>query len=234
MPAGNGQRGQPLAQAEIVKAALWLIRRSGLDGFTMRDLAQRLGVTVGATYNHVGSKDDLLRLVVDKLMSEVEAVDEPEGEPLELVRAMLLRAHARFSAYPGLAAYLTADDRASPGVAHLATTVAAALTAAGFTTAETEEAMRVLFFYTAGTLVLSVPRAESSQVAARHFAGGLGIILAGLNRQLSTAEGPDQERQGRTPTTRRRGRHAQTTTTRSITVRSGGTFRVVQRQRARG
>lgn len=52
-------------QRHIVDAAQALIRERGDAGFTMTELAARAGVSPATPYNLVGSKADLLNLVVD-------------------------------------------------------------------------------------------------------------------------------------------------------------------------
>lgn len=61
-----------LDHAGITAAALELINRKGYDGLTMAALARSLGVAPSALYNHVASKDDVLRLVEEDLMSKVD------------------------------------------------------------------------------------------------------------------------------------------------------------------
>lgn len=53
-------------QRHIVDAAQALIRERGDAGFTMAELAARAGVSPATPYNLVGSKTDLLNLVVDE------------------------------------------------------------------------------------------------------------------------------------------------------------------------
>ncbi|HEY7106393.1 MAG TPA: TetR family transcriptional regulator [Acidimicrobiia bacterium] len=56
--------------ARISKAALHLAGRRGADGFTMRALADSLGVTPMALYRHVADKTALVALVLDESLSE--------------------------------------------------------------------------------------------------------------------------------------------------------------------
>ena len=58
-----GRTGPPrdLTRTRIIEAALVLIDRKGPEAVTMRAVADALGVTAMALYNHFGCKDDLLR-----------------------------------------------------------------------------------------------------------------------------------------------------------------------------
>ncbi|MGM7776494.1 TetR/AcrR family transcriptional regulator [Arthrobacter sp. KNU-44] len=68
--------GRPMAavldQDGITAAALELISKKGYDGLTMAALARSLGVAPSALYNHVSSKDEVLKLVEEDLMSKVD------------------------------------------------------------------------------------------------------------------------------------------------------------------
>ena len=61
----------------IVDAALRLLDRDGA-GFSMRRLADELGVGAGAVYWHVANKEQLLQLVFDRVMGELPM---PEPDP---------------------------------------------------------------------------------------------------------------------------------------------------------
>lgn len=63
---------QPLSSARVVQAAVALADGGGLDAFSMRGLAQELGVVPMALYKHVANKDVLLDGMVDVVFSEIE------------------------------------------------------------------------------------------------------------------------------------------------------------------
>jgi AcrR family transcriptional regulator len=68
----------PLSRELIVDAALRLVAREGAAGFSMRRLADELGVAAGAVYWHVANKEQLLQLVFDRLIGELSM---PEPDP---------------------------------------------------------------------------------------------------------------------------------------------------------
>ncbi|MFI9639426.1 TetR/AcrR family transcriptional regulator C-terminal domain-containing protein [Micromonospora sp. NPDC051925] len=69
-PARN-RRATPLTRERIVAAAVALLDQQGVDGLTMRRLAERLAVTSTALYWHVATKEDVLDLAVDQIFGEV-------------------------------------------------------------------------------------------------------------------------------------------------------------------
>jgi AcrR family transcriptional regulator len=57
--------------AEAVAAARELLEREGPDGFTMRRLAERMGIRAPSLYKHVGSKEELEALLIADVFREI-------------------------------------------------------------------------------------------------------------------------------------------------------------------
>ncbi|MBV9001183.1 MAG: TetR/AcrR family transcriptional regulator C-terminal domain-containing protein [Solirubrobacterales bacterium] len=62
-----------LNRDRVLEAAVVLADEAGLDGFSMRGLAQELGVVPMALYKHVASKDELLDGMVDIVFGEMDS-----------------------------------------------------------------------------------------------------------------------------------------------------------------
>jgi AcrR family transcriptional regulator len=58
----------------VLQAAARLFNERGYDGTSMEDLSRRLGITKSAIYHHVRSKEELLRLAVDRALDGLFAV----------------------------------------------------------------------------------------------------------------------------------------------------------------
>jgi AcrR family transcriptional regulator len=65
-------RGTPLSRDAIVEAALRVVDREGLEATSMRRVAEELGAAPSALYWHVRNKDQLLQLVLDRVVGEIE------------------------------------------------------------------------------------------------------------------------------------------------------------------
>jgi AcrR family transcriptional regulator len=70
------RRGQtaprvPLTRDAILEAALRVLEREGMDGLSMRRVAEELGTGAASLYWHVRNKDELLQLVFERLSAEV-------------------------------------------------------------------------------------------------------------------------------------------------------------------
>jgi len=67
---------KPLSSARVLQAAVALADEAGLEAFSMRGLAQELGVVPMALYKHVANKEELLDGMVDIVFSEIELPSE--------------------------------------------------------------------------------------------------------------------------------------------------------------
>jgi AcrR family transcriptional regulator len=70
MPAQTQHR-LPLNREHVLRAAVALADRDGIEALTMRKLAHGLGVEPMALYNHVQNKEDLLDGMVDLVFEEI-------------------------------------------------------------------------------------------------------------------------------------------------------------------
>jgi AcrR family transcriptional regulator len=95
-PAKRGRPGYDLET--VLGVAVKLFNERGYDGTSMEDLSRKLGITKSAIYHHVPSKQELLRLAVnrglDGLFAEVDKLDEVEGHAIDKLE-YLVRASVR-------------------------------------------------------------------------------------------------------------------------------------------
>jgi len=63
---------KPLSSARVLAAAVAHADEAGLEAFSMRGLAQELGVVPMALYKHVANKEELLDGMVDVVFGEIE------------------------------------------------------------------------------------------------------------------------------------------------------------------
>lgn len=71
-PRRDERRRVPLNQGRVLRAALTLADRGGLEALSMRNLGQALGVEAMSLYNHVAGKEDVLDGLVDIVFGEIE------------------------------------------------------------------------------------------------------------------------------------------------------------------
>lgn len=93
-----GERSAPGAGAEtrsrILGVALKLFADQGYAGTSIRDIAERMGVTKAALYYHFDSKEQILDALTEPVITEFRALVEqasarPAPEPERLLEAMV-------------------------------------------------------------------------------------------------------------------------------------------------
>lgn len=169
----------------IAEAALTVIRASGVDGLTMRALADRLQVRAPSLYHHVRNKSELLDLVArnafDRFTADTAAYDELRtvDEWIELTRSGSHELRGFYADHPGLAGLIQAKatpdrDRGEGSRAELVRAQIEALVRIGVP----EPDARHIFEVTARWSLAAV-------VAADHvFADGLDLFLYGVRARL--------------------------------------------------
>lgn len=90
-PRETRARRAPLDREQIVGTALALLDRDGLDALSMRSIADELETGPASLYWHVGSKDELLDLVFDRVIGELRV---PDPDPDRWAQQLKDLAHA--------------------------------------------------------------------------------------------------------------------------------------------
>jgi AcrR family transcriptional regulator len=70
----RSSREQPVSQDLVVETALRLVEEHDVSALTMRRLAAELGTAVTSIYWHVGNRDALLDLLVERLIADMGSV----------------------------------------------------------------------------------------------------------------------------------------------------------------
>lgn len=109
MESQNGNRAKGrLTRNLICEAALDVIDQSGLEGFSMRSLAGRLGVKASSLYYHFASKEELLTGVAEFLFRKLGRL--PDGDHwTDRVKGTFVQLHGFVQAHPNAAPLLLRD-----------------------------------------------------------------------------------------------------------------------------
>lgn len=78
-----------LTVEQILDEAIALLDAEGLDGLTVRSLTGRLGTSSASLYRHVASVDELLVLVMDRVLGEVDLPDSRLPARTQLIETSL-------------------------------------------------------------------------------------------------------------------------------------------------
>jgi len=131
---------RPLTRERILYVGLRLIDQQGLEAFTMRKLAQELGVDPMALYRHFENKDALLDSVAEMLWGEVELPGSEAGWEM-LLRSLATSLRALAHTHPHAYVLLCNSRSLSPAMLHLCGSMLEQLQRVGF---EQKRACQVL------------------------------------------------------------------------------------------
>jgi AcrR family transcriptional regulator len=96
------ERRQQRTRRDVIDAAGLLIAEGGVEGLTMRKLAERAGVAVATLYNQFGDRDGVLVAFVSSGLDqlEVELDAQPDAGPIDTTRELFEALDGEFHADP--------------------------------------------------------------------------------------------------------------------------------------
>jgi AcrR family transcriptional regulator len=184
-PRGRPAQGSGVSGDTILAAALALLDECGGQGVTMRALARRLGVTPMSLYRHVGTHEELLRALSDRVYAEVltppDMASNPTSDPLRAISALLTRYHIAIGKHPQLTLAIFSAPQAFAGVTREITDRLTALLAA--LTDQPVLWRDILIDHAHGSgLALVAARGEPRQAKAMtaHYQQAVACLLQGL------------------------------------------------------
>ena len=127
------RRRDPISRDAIVTAAVRLLDREGLAGLSMRRLAEELGTGAASLYWHVGSKDGLLDLVLDRVIGEGDVPDPEPQRWQEQVKDVARAQRAASLRHPWLVRVSIGRIPMGPNALHYSERILAILRAGGLT-----------------------------------------------------------------------------------------------------
>jgi len=80
--AEKQEEGKGLGVGKIVRAGIALADDEGLEGVSVRKLAQRLGVSTMAAYRHISSRDEVIAAMVDVAFGQPPEGVRPADRPV--------------------------------------------------------------------------------------------------------------------------------------------------------
>lgn len=209
----------PLTQAAIVDAALRVLDRDGVESLSMRSVADELATGAASIYRHISSRDELLELVLDRVLAGVRTQPPDPDRWREQVAELATQIHRTLSAHRDIARIAMSSRPVGPNSVRINEAFLAILRTAGFgprlcvlavsrlslyVTADVFE--RALFtrrdprfWREVAAYYRSLPADRfphtSSMVdslaagAGDHFRGGLDLLLDGLASQRDREDG---------------------------------------------
>lgn len=120
-----------LTATGVIDAALRMSRGTGLNSWTIRDLAAELDVAPSVIYHHVGGRDVVVRGVVERLVRDVRP-PSPSLPWKGWFREFLYGVRPVAVEYPGVAKWLLMHGPTFPGISTFFDRGLAVLLRAGF------------------------------------------------------------------------------------------------------
>ncbi len=204
-PSRPGPRPR-FTRDQVLDAALRVIDREPPDAFTMRRVADELGMGVMTLYGYVDSKEEILEGVITSELAPAPAPPD-DAEWAERLRSDLEHLFALCQRHPNLLQLVLRQMSATPGLFALRERMLATLLDAGFGETKALRALGVLTSYALGFGVLQSVQIDAPErirelppeqfphlaraadryaehLSADAFAHGLDLILDGLRAEL--------------------------------------------------
>jgi AcrR family transcriptional regulator len=137
----------------VLDTALRLLEHEGVEALTMRRLAGELGVSTMAPYRHVGSKDELLMVLVDRLAARLVYPPRPP-DPKGAMLVLWSTIYDSLAQHPWVPEVLARRRMMAPSVLCAIEEVHAALCKAGLSIEAAVRAYRLMWNFTLGSLLV--------------------------------------------------------------------------------
>ena len=178
-----------MTERRIAEAALELVDAEGVDGLSMRKLAQSVGVAPMSLYTYFPDRDAVLEALTQLVLAEIELPDEtlPWRDVIRQVMRSVRRVGLR---HPNVAPLM---NRYPPRTLDALAFVEAgfrALRAAGFDDRSTARCYRALAVYSMGTFDVELTGYFGDHPAARISADSLAEPLPDRHLPNLTRVGP--------------------------------------------
>ncbi|KAA6212167.1 TetR/AcrR family transcriptional regulator [Streptomyces albofaciens JCM 4342] len=158
---GPARRGRParLSRDRIIEAALDIVTGEGSAALTMRRVAEALGSSPMSIYRHVRDKDELLVLLLDRIVTDLPRPTLPD-EPRARLLALLTWQRDELAARPWIVDVLARGDLMAPSALWLLEEIYAAWQACGLSPEEAATANRIVWNFLLGGLAQHAARPE--------------------------------------------------------------------------
>lgn len=165
----RGGRQRRLSLEMVFDGALRVIDRDGLDGLSMRRLADELGVGVMTLYGYVRTKEEILDGVIPRALRSL-VIDVDTDLPWdEQLTAALVDLHRSLTEHPGALQVVLAPHSMSDRAANqIRESLLAVVRKAGFSNTDAVEAIADLVAYVIGFTMMQAQR-ERLQTAAEQI-----------------------------------------------------------------
>lgn len=140
---------EPLSRERVLRAAISMADREGVESLSMRQLGQSLGVEAMSLYRHVANRDAVLDGICDLVLGEIE-VPPQEADWKLAMRRRAISAHEVILRHPWASTLIESRTSLSPARLRYAEAMIGSLRRGGFSIAEAYHAIILLDSYVYG------------------------------------------------------------------------------------
>lgn len=147
-------RTQHISREVVVETALRLVEENDISALTMRRLAAELGTAVTAIYWHVGNRDALLDLLVDRLLIDMGRVRVSGRTPRARITSLAGQWRTRLWEHPHLIGLAHSQGKTAAMFEPMQAALAAELAAIGMTGRSAATVISALQYHVASSVVM--------------------------------------------------------------------------------
>jgi TetR/AcrR family tetracycline transcriptional repressor len=222
----GGTQPLPLSRDDIVRAALPVLERVGIDGLTVRSVADELGISSPAMYHYFPGREALIDRLCEQVTAQIDvrvAPDTPWDDAIVQVLSNLDRSFAR---YHGVAARVLPSHKPSPAADHISSTVYALIRKGGFQPDDAEQVLLALQYLLGGRMLGKPARWGAKRAPTDSLERSIRWLLTGAQQAVTpTVTTPTMP----TPSTRNHSTRNHSTSTHSTSTSSGADARETDR-----
>lgn len=192
VPATDTPRPTAITVSDVVDTALRIIDTRGLQSLSIRTIAADLSLSPMSVYKYVGSKTELLDLVLLRIISLMEIPPAFETDWMERIITTMSAWRQLLLAHPDAVPLLMERPipRGSDGLARMQESILASLEQANIVGTAAAQAFWQIFTVTVGHVMFELPRRELTDESVRAHGEELANIARerGLSRTLESAD----------------------------------------------
>ena len=165
---GRVGRAGPLNRARIIRAAMRVVERDGVEVLTMRRLADEIGTAPMSLYRHVADKREVLMELLDAVSRQI--TDRPlpaSSDPGSRLVETVVEVHRVLEANPWVVQAVLAVEELPPSALRLSEHMFAAMRVAGLDERTAAAAHTAIWHYTWGHVFFGHLTATSARAYDR-------------------------------------------------------------------
>jgi AcrR family transcriptional regulator len=194
-PQGSRGPKQRVTVDEVIRAAIAVADADGLPAFSMRKVADRLGLKLMSIYTYVPGRSELIGLMVDEVAGEQE-LPPHQGTLRERITAVARLLWDEFHRHPWLLQVENSRPWIGPNISDRYEWQLAAIEDAGFTDVEMDQVVTLLSGFTAAAARASVDTLRTAAQSGMSDAEWWAINAPVLERVMPAAAYPISGRVG--------------------------------------